>query len=342
MLVRERGVKVTPTLLGTTTVEGGVEVHFEMKSGSTTLRWVSEEEPPQRSLTPLYCLAELLLDASLLLSYFLGKLQKFIAFSQCPQQQFWAPCTTTALIKPYIEKSKDDRQHFSLLLAWVRAEAELHEAEKKPIWEFPWISQASNRKKVLHFCTENDGAEKIKKYSAISTSGLHYWSEDKFCHHATYTYLKMPAYTTDLSRIPLETWEPSHYMTSWSTTLLHPLLLIESDQTQHFGILLTGPNLQMFILLVARLTCPCLCDSLEQGDGKTTVNWVILFCCISSSSPFLSKKGFSRRVCLHPFYLCKSLTYPVLAERINWTVFPEDSPDLWQPLWVHNSNLSVC
>lgn len=88
----ERGVKVTPTLLGTTTVEGGVEVHFQMTSGSTALRWVSEEEPPQRSLTPL-SLAELLLAASLLLSYFLGKLQKFTAFSQCPQQQFWATCS---------------------------------------------------------------------------------------------------------------------------------------------------------------------------------------------------------------------------------------------------------
>lgn len=88
--------------------------NFQMKSGSAAPRWVSEEEPPQRSLTPLYCLAELLLAASLLLSYFLGKLQKFTAFSQCPQQQFWATCTTTALIKPYKEKSKDDRQHSSL------------------------------------------------------------------------------------------------------------------------------------------------------------------------------------------------------------------------------------
>lgn len=34
MLVRERGVEVTPTLLGTTTVK----VHFQMKSGSTALR----------------------------------------------------------------------------------------------------------------------------------------------------------------------------------------------------------------------------------------------------------------------------------------------------------------
>lgn len=118
----ERGVKGTPALLGTTTVEGEVEVHFQMTSGSTALRWVSEEEPPQRSLTPLYCLAELLLAASLLLPYFLGKLQKFTAFSQCPQQQFWATCTTTALIKPYKEKLKDDRQHFSLFLVWVRAE----------------------------------------------------------------------------------------------------------------------------------------------------------------------------------------------------------------------------
>lgn len=122
----------------TTTVEGGVEVHFQMKSGSTALRWVSEEEPPQRSLTPLYCLAELLLAASLLLSYFLGKLQKFTAFSQCPQQQFWATCTTTALVKPNKEKSKDDRKHFSpaLLPAWVKAEPELHEVEKERIESF--------------------------------------------------------------------------------------------------------------------------------------------------------------------------------------------------------------
>lgn len=180
-----------------------------MKSGSTALRWVSEEEPPQRSLTPLYCLAELLFAASLLLSYFLGKLQKFTAFSQCPQQQFWTTCTTTALIKPYKEKSKDDRQHFSLLLAWVRAEPDLHEAEKEHIWEFLWLSQASNRKKVLHFCTENDGAERIKKYSANSTLGLHYWSEDKFFHHAIHTYLKMFASTTDPSRIPLELESPA-------------------------------------------------------------------------------------------------------------------------------------
>lgn len=64
--------------------------------------------------------------------------------------------------------------------------------------------QACNRKKVLHFCTENDGAERIKKYSANSTLGLHYWSEDKFCHPATNMYTEMFASTTDPPRIPLE------------------------------------------------------------------------------------------------------------------------------------------
>lgn len=151
--------------------------------------------PAEESHTSLLpCRAAL--AASLLLSYFLGKLQKFTAFSQCPQQQFWATCTISALIKPYKEKSKDDRQHFSLLLAWVRAEPDLHEAEKEHIWEFLWISQTSNRKKVLDFCTENDGAERIKKYSANSILSLHYWWEDKFCHCATNTHLKMHQHQT--------------------------------------------------------------------------------------------------------------------------------------------------
>lgn len=37
-LVRERGAEVTPTLLGTTTGKGRVEVNFQMRSGSTALR----------------------------------------------------------------------------------------------------------------------------------------------------------------------------------------------------------------------------------------------------------------------------------------------------------------
>lgn len=87
----------------------------------------------------------------------------------------------------------------------------------------------------------------------------------------------------------------------------------------------------------ARHTCPCSMILRDRMMGKQRwTEWFVLLCLIQFTLPF------RERVCLHLFYLCKSLTYPVLEERTNWILLPEDSPDLWQALWVHNSNLSVC
>lgn len=213
--------------------------------------------------------------------------------------------------------------------------------EKERIWEFLWISQACNLKKVLHFCTENDGAERKKKCSANSTFSLHYWSEDKFCHHATNMYLKMFASTTDPSRIPLE---------NLRAQTLYSLMVQNSITSSPFHRV--RPKIAMLIAFwhpsyrtqpadvhptAARHTCPCSMILRDRMMGKQRwTEWFVLLCLIQFTLPF------RERVCLHLFYLCKSLTYPVLEERTNWILLPEDSPDLWQPLWVHNSNLSIC
>lgn len=154
--------------------------NFQMKSGSAAPKWVSEEEPPQRSLTPLPCrAASCCLFAPVLLSRKTSKVHCILTMPPTAILSNLHYHGTHKAIQREIE-----RWQTTLLLAWLRALPDLHEVEKERIWEFLWISQACNLKKVLHFCTENDGAEKKKKYSANSTSGLHYWSEDKFCHRA--------------------------------------------------------------------------------------------------------------------------------------------------------------
>lgn len=82
-------------------------------------------------------------------------------------------------------------------------------------------------------------------------------------------------------------------------------------------------NCNVNSILVSFLQDPaCRCSSYWWQDTLAHVSmilgnrvmgkqqWTEWFVLLHLSSPFLSEKGFSGRVCLDQFYLCKSLIYP--------------------------------